>query len=58
MPGKGTKPTQIRIPLDLKADAREKAAAEATTLSDVVVRLLREWVAQQRNSEHLGLGNM
>lgn len=41
VPTKGTTPTQIRIPLDLKAEAVAKAEANGETLSAMVVRLLR-----------------
>jgi hypothetical protein len=43
-----TTPTQIRIPPDVKAWARERAESEGTTLSEVVVRLLREYIEAPR----------
>lgn len=36
--------TGIRIPLDLKVAVADKAAAEGTDLSKVVIRLLRQYV--------------
>lgn len=44
MAQRGTTPTQIRIPLDLKAAAKAKAADEGVDLSSVVVGLLRAWL--------------
>lgn len=44
MAARGTTPTQIRIPLDLKEAAKRRAAAEGTDLSSVVVGLLRTWL--------------
>jgi hypothetical protein len=40
-----TTPTQIRIPPDVKERAKAKARAEDATLSEVVIRLLREYIA-------------
>jgi hypothetical protein len=41
VPTRGTTPTQIRIPGDVKAAARKRAEAMGETLSAMVVRLLR-----------------
>lgn len=41
-----TKHSSFRIPPDLKADAKAKAATEGRDLTDVIVALLREWVTQ------------
>ncbi|WP_157509588.1 hypothetical protein [Leifsonia sp. Root4] len=38
--------TTMRIPVELKASAKEKAAVRGETLTDVVVRALEEYVAE------------
>jgi antitoxin component of RelBE/YafQ-DinJ toxin-antitoxin module len=41
----------LRIPPELKRAAQEKAEAEDLTLSQVVRRLLRQWVAEEEQPE-------
>lgn len=41
MPTKGTTPTQIRIPDDVKSAVKARSAVTGETLSAMVVRLLR-----------------
>jgi len=41
----------LRIPPELKQVAQEKAEAEDLTLSQVVRRLLRQWVAKDEQPE-------
>lgn len=43
-PSKGTPHRPIRIKDELWDPAREKAAAEGTNLSEVIRRLLNEWL--------------
>jgi len=46
-PGRGTKRTDFRIPPDLKAAAQARAAERGETLTDVVLRALREYVKEE-----------
>jgi antitoxin component of RelBE/YafQ-DinJ toxin-antitoxin module len=41
----------LRIPPELKREAQKKAEAEDLTLSQVVRRLLKQWVAEGKQPE-------
>jgi hypothetical protein len=41
--------TPVRIPLDLKARVKEKAAAEGTNLSAVVIAGLEQYAPEDKN---------
>lgn len=45
MPTRGTATTPFRIPPDLKRQAKEEAGRRGETLTDVVIRALREYIA-------------
>ena len=47
MPTRGTPTTPFRIPPALKERARRVAASRGETLTDVVVRALKEYAAQE-----------
>ena len=46
-PTRGTPTTTLRIPPDLKVAAQARAAEHGETLTDVVLRALREYVKEE-----------
>ena len=48
MPGKGTTRRSIRCEDELWLPAQSKAAAQGTNLSEVIRRLLTEWLKEGR----------